>query len=354
MYLVFTSRLQKRPLHVVSLGASGTGKTYLQEKVAALVPEQEKVELTSSSENAFYYFGEGDLSHKLVLIEDMEGIGHMLYPIRELQSKSRISKTVPLKDSKGNLKTVRVEVEGPICLAGTTTKERIYQDNADRCLLVYLDNSPGQQDRIMEYQRKLSAGKTDTGEEETIKEQFKDIQSILRPIKTVNPYAEQLKVPDAVLKPLRTNAHYLAFIEAITFYHQYQRPIKADREGTPYIETTLEDIRWANRLLEGVLLAKSDELSGACRKFLENLKSWLQKENRQSFYAKELRAAFRISPDNLKYYLRQLHAYGHIKITGGNRYRKGFEYEIEDIGEYEKLKHNVGHTLDKLLQEASG
>ena len=33
MYLVFTSRLREQPLHIISLGASGTGKTYLQEKI---------------------------------------------------------------------------------------------------------------------------------------------------------------------------------------------------------------------------------------------------------------------------------------------------------------------------------
>ena len=31
MYLVFTSRLREQPLHIISLGGSGTGKTYLQE-----------------------------------------------------------------------------------------------------------------------------------------------------------------------------------------------------------------------------------------------------------------------------------------------------------------------------------
>ena len=46
MYLVFTSRLREQPLHIISLGASGTGKTYLQEKVSELIPEQGKLEIT--------------------------------------------------------------------------------------------------------------------------------------------------------------------------------------------------------------------------------------------------------------------------------------------------------------------
>jgi len=116
MYLVFTSRLREQPLHIIRLGASGTGKTYLQEKVSELIPEHHKLEITILSENAFYYFGQQELKHKLILIEDMDGAENVLYPLRELQSKKRISKTIPIKDSKGNLKTITMKVEGPILL----------------------------------------------------------------------------------------------------------------------------------------------------------------------------------------------------------------------------------------------
>jgi hypothetical protein len=36
MYLIFTSRKREHPLHIISLGSSGIGKTYLQEKVGEL------------------------------------------------------------------------------------------------------------------------------------------------------------------------------------------------------------------------------------------------------------------------------------------------------------------------------
>jgi len=56
MYLIFTSRKTNNPLHCISLGSSGTGKTHLQSKVAELIPEEDKVEITVLSANAFYYF----------------------------------------------------------------------------------------------------------------------------------------------------------------------------------------------------------------------------------------------------------------------------------------------------------
>lgn len=348
MYLVFTSRLREQPLHIISLGASGTGKTYLQEKVSELIPEQEKLEITILSENAFYYFDRKELKHKLVLIEDMDGAQDVLYPLRELQSKKRISKTLPIKDSKGNLRTITLQVEGPICLAGTTTRDRLMEDNSNRSLLIYLDNSHEHKDQIMEYQRRLSAGKVNTKEENELKEFFKDMQSVLKPVNVRNPYAELLKLPDYVFKPLRTNSHYLATIETITFYHQYQREVKTDpRSGELYIETTLEDIEWANRLLKDVLLAKSDELNQALRNFYETLKYHVKSSGKGAFYSKEVRERLRMNPMTVNRYTRELESRSFIKRTGGNK-KSGFEYEIVNWEEYTQLLTNI-NVLDDIL-----
>lgn len=53
-YLIYTSRTRENPLHLLCLGASGTGKTWLQEKVGELIPEEDKLEITTLSVNAFY------------------------------------------------------------------------------------------------------------------------------------------------------------------------------------------------------------------------------------------------------------------------------------------------------------
>ncbi len=73
MFLIFTSRKSANPLHCISLGSSGAGKTHLQSKVAELIPPHEIIDMTVLSENAFYYFNRTELRHKLILIEDMEG-----------------------------------------------------------------------------------------------------------------------------------------------------------------------------------------------------------------------------------------------------------------------------------------
>ena len=135
MYLIFTSRKRPQPLHIVSLGSSGTGKTHLQEKVGELMPEEDRIEITTLSENAFYYFGQRELKNKLILIEDLDGAESSLYPLRELQSKKRISKTVAHKNTKGETRTLHLVVEGPVSVSGCTTREQIYEDNANRSFL---------------------------------------------------------------------------------------------------------------------------------------------------------------------------------------------------------------------------
>ena len=349
MYLIFTSRKRENPLHIISLGSSGIGKTHLQEKVGALIPDEHKIEITTLSGNAFYYFGQQELRNKLILIEDLDGADEVLYPLREIKSKKRITKTVVIKNTKGETRTVTLIVEGPVCVAGCTTKESLYEDNANRSFLIYIDESKEQDEKIMSYQRSLSAGNIDLSEQWKTVEQFQDMQKILKPVSVRNPYAEQLQIPKEVFKPRRTNAHYLAFIEAVTFYHQYQRESQYDKEtGEEYIETTLEDIAEANRLMREVLIRKSDPLNAACRKYLEWLKAWLKMEGKTSFTNKEVRQMLRINPSNQKRYMIQLRDYDYVQKIKGE---KGLthHYEITNLEEYEKLKDGISSVLDEIL-----
>jgi predicted transcriptional regulator/energy-coupling factor transporter ATP-binding protein EcfA2 len=348
-YLVYTMRKQPVPLHVMFLGSSGSGKTYLQEKVSGLIPDEDKIEITQITENALYYFKQHELQNKLILIEDLDGAMAVFYPLRELQTKRRITKTVTLKDSKGNLKTITLTVEGPVCVSGCTTKEKIYDDNANRCILLYIDQGKEQDKHINEYQAKLAAGEVNKEREQQYKELFKNMQRLLRPIQVVNPYARHIQLPEQVFKPRRTMTLLLGFIEAITFYHQYQREVRQGAGGL-YIETTIEDIEAAFALLKDVLFSKSDELTKAARDFLEKLKQLSQEANTDTFNARAIREQLRLNPGSMKRHLAELARYGYIRPSG-NRYRKGsYEYTIVNLNEYEALKSSVEQHLQNILQ----
>jgi len=349
MYLIFTSRKTNNPLHCISLGSSGTGKTHLQSKVAELIPEEDKVEITVLSANAFYYFNRTELQHKLILIEDLDGAESVLYPLRELQSKKRITKTVVHKDTKGTTKTIHLTVEGPVCVAGCTTQESIYEDNSNRSFLLYIDESAEQDIRIMNYQRIASAGQLNENEQLESAELLRNVQRVLKPIKVINPYAMYLELPQSVFKPRRTNSHYLQFIEAITFYKQYQREKKYDEQtGEEFIETEIEDIREANELIQEVLLRKSDTITGATRNHLENLKAYLKENKQTTFTNSEIRRNLRVKETTLRRYNGQLLAENHIRRVKKTN-TKSYCYEIVDVAEYDTLKQQINTALQNCI-----
>lgn len=351
MYLIFTSRKRPQPLHIVSLGSSGTGKTHLQEKVGELIPEEDRIEITTLSENAFYYFGQRELKNKLILIEDLDGAENVLYPLRELQSKKRISKTVAHKNTKGETRTLHLVVEGPVSVAGCTTREQIYEDNANRSFLIYLDESEEQDTRIMDYQRAESAGQINSEAEGQSAQLLRNCQRLLEPIKVINPFAQYLQIPKEVFKPRRTNNHYLQFIEAVTFYHQHQRELKADQEtGEVFIESTIEDIKAANELMKPILLRKSDDLNGATRNHLEALLQWTKEKGKTSFGNREASRHFRKPIATIKRYHHQLVELGYL-ATEKQKDTKTYSYKLTTLANDDTRTQTIERALEQALYQ---
>jgi len=205
----------------------------------------------------------------------------------------------------------------------------------------------------MQYQRKHSAGKVDTSEQQNIVKQLQNMQRMLQAVQVRNPFAEFLKIPDEVFKPRRTNAHYLAFIELVTFYHQYQREKKYDQDtGEEYIETTREDIAEANKLMKEILLRKSDELNGATRNYFEKLKTWLTQESRTTYTNQEAKRVLRLPSSTIKRYQLYLFQSGYIRVANGKKHR-GYEYEIVSYEEYMKLRNHIATAMDEILDRLS-
>ena len=325
LYVAMTSRLLDSPLSVFCMARSGVGKSYLQERVAACFPDHTRLENTQFTENSFYYFGRRELSHMIVLIEDMDGAANVLFPIRELQSKKRISKTVTEKDKNGKMKTRTIVVEGPVCVIGATTKDRIYEDNANRSIMIHLDDSKEQDARVHAYTQALDAAKVDSEAQRTAQEELQHMQRVLRPIKVVNPYAELITLPQEVFKPRRTLGLLLGFIKAITFYHQQQREEKADATtGEVYIESTPEDVAQAFELMQETLFRKADELNGECRKLL----TWIHANNKGTFTAKEIRKPLGYAPRTLLRYLDELSEYGYLDRNRQKKHSTGHVYAL--------------------------
>lgn len=346
LYVAMTSRQCDDPLSAICLARSGTGKSYLMERVALCMPEDSKMENTQFTENSFYYFRREEIRGKIFLIEDMDGAQAVMYPIRELQTKQRISKTVTVKDRSGAMRTVSLVVEGPVSVIGCSTQENIYEDNANRSLLLYLDDSKEQDARIMDYQKEARAGLIDKAGEQEVRKQLQDVQRTLKPIKVVNPYAPLIALPQEVFKPRRTLGLLLGFVEAITFYHQLQREEKADEaSGEIYVESSPEDVQEAFALLGDTLFRKADELSGACRSLLE----WISASEKGSFTSQAIRKRLRMAPRTLNRYLSELTAYGYL-VQDKKKKHTGYVYTVASDA-MNDLPKAIAKQVDQVLEK---
>jgi DNA primase catalytic core len=354
LFFIFLTRFFKNPLHAIVMGSTGSGKTYLLQGVAQAVPRQHIHVTTSLSENTLYYTPQDFLKHKILLQEDLDGAYSALLPLRELMSNQEISRFSTKTNSRtGDSKQVYLHVEGPVCVAGATTRDKIYEDNANRSFLIQVEENPSHERQVLEYQGKLAAGLVNFKRYEENINVLKACQLLIEPIEVIIPFAPKLELPPHVFKKMRTKNHYLTLIKSITLWNQHQRKRVTDHDGNSFLLSTLEDVEWANYLSRDVLLRKSDELSGKTRQFFESLKEYIKELKSKSFYAKDIRRHFRMHPMELQRRLNDIEARGLIRCVSRSN-KPGNEYEIMIWDDYEQLRSGIdimGTILQNLKNE---
>src|SRR5208283_1750828 len=166
------------------------------------------------------------------------------YSIRTLQSRKKLRLLVPVKDpATGVVRSQDVEVEGPVAYLETTTNPYLNPENASRCFELYMDESPAQTQRIHQQQRRnrVLLDYDPEALTESICRRHHNAQRMLKAMRVIVPFAEQLSFPSQWLRTRRDNERFLCLIEAITLLHQYQRQRGTSGQGKPYVVATVED-----------------------------------------------------------------------------------------------------------------
>jgi hypothetical protein len=274
-YLAVISRKLEKPLAVLIQSTSAAGKSALMDAVLALAPPEETVAYSAMTGQSLFYLGQGDLKHKALAIAEEEGARHASYALKLLQSQGTLTIASTGKDpASGKLVTQTYTVEGPVALMMTTTAIDLDEELKNRCLVLTIDESREQTRAIQDRQRfeetleGLAAGE----DRAAIVALHQDAQRLLRPLKVVNPFAEQLTFLDDKTRTRRDHRKYLGLIRAIALLHQHQRPIRQlvrpGREVVDYVEATIDDIAAANHLAHAVLGVTLDELPPQTRRLL--------------------------------------------------------------------------------------
>ncbi|QDU21825.1 hypothetical protein [Urbifossiella limnaea] len=153
VYLIGVSRLLPHPLSGIIRGSSSSGKSYTVEKVAGLFPSEAVIRATQMTPQALFHMKPGSLSHRWVVAGERSRLedgdrAEATRALREMLASGRLSKLMPVKVGTG-IETQLIEQEGPIAFTETTTLTAVFEEDANRCLMLQTDETPAQTKRII-------------------------------------------------------------------------------------------------------------------------------------------------------------------------------------------------------------
>ena len=353
LMVIATSYKMNDTLHALIQGSSGSGKTHLMTKIFSLLPEGIKKKFTRLTEGNLYNWGEYELCHTVICIEDLDSLEEkVLLAFRELISSGALSSGTSVKDENTNgISSIQKMVYGPIASMCCTTKGEVYEDNMGRCFVIAVDESKAQTMRIIEYQNKRAAGKIDEQKEKQCVEFIQAMVGLLKSYEVINPYADKVQLPEEAHKIRRLNGLYQSFVKSVTLMHQYQR--KKDERGRLISEK--EDLQLAAEIMFESIVLKVDELDGSLRQFYEHLKTYVKTKGNghhesYEFNQREVRQALHLSKTQLHRYLNDLSQLEYIRQSGGH-INKGFNYKILYWDNIQALRAKVKRHLQGQLDQ---
>jgi hypothetical protein len=341
-YLAGVSRLLAKPLAVIIQSTSAAGKSALMEAVLSFFPAESQVKYSAMTGQSLYYLGEANLKHRILAIVEEEGAEKAGYALKLLQSEGELTIASTGKDPhSGRMETQTYHVEGPVAIVLTTTSIDLDEELMNRCLVLTVDESREQTERIHALQREAR-----TVEGILAAEQRKDVlrvmqnaQRLLKPWRIANDFARELTFTSGRTRTRRDHEKYLTLIDSIALLHQHQRePITRrvggpadDREGVQapgtvaMLPVTLEDIEAANRIAPEVLGRSLDELPPQTRRLLEAIKELIRARMKAEgleqrlclFTRREIREATGWSPMQVRRHLERLGELEYVHLRSG-------------------------------------
>ncbi len=357
-YLIGTSRLLPKPLSGIFRAQSGCGKSFLMECVAELTPPEQVHFFSRLTPQALYYLEPDALTHKLLIVDERDGSEEAEYPIRTLQTRRVLKLAVPVKDpNSGKIRTVVLEIHGPIAYMESTTDQRINPENANRCFELYLDESEKQTQAIFAAQRRSRtlAGWQMERQKEKIVRTHRNAQRLLRPVKIIIPFVDHIEFPVAWLRGRRDNDRFLSLIEGLAFLHQHQRRVSLDG-NTEYIEASIEDYAHAYDLAHQVFAQASSDLPKPVADFLAQLEKIVPQKAREAklapdtftFTRRDIREAVNLPDYMVKRYMRAIEELEYVQVQ---RAPQGGSYRYKMAETVKKPRHLDGLMRPEALRE---
>jgi hypothetical protein len=346
-YLGAVSRLLDRPLAIIVQSSSAAGKTTLMDAILAFVPPEERIKYSAMTGQSLFYMAGTDLKHKVLAIVEEAGAEKASYALKLLQSEGELRIASTGKDPHtGRMETQEYHVEGPTMIFLTTTSHELDEELQNRCLVLTVDESREQTERIHMLQReaRTEAGLARKTRRAELLELHRAAQTLLQPLPVFNPYAEKLRFLSDRLRTRRDHEKYLILIDALAvlFQHQRERKVVAGREC---IVATLDDIARANELAHEALGRGLDDMPPQTRRLLGLIQK-MEREKSEGWRRRDLRAFTGWSDTALKVHLGRLVELEYVLTRRDPEHLNGLVYELLFDGDASATKPHLSGLLD--------
>lgn len=344
LYLIASSYKFKYNLHAVVHSEDITIGSEFVTKIARLIPETEQYFIDITSSRTFRYYGNSKINDKLILIPDYSGVtsSKAINDLKRLQAKGQIISDAPTKGDNGEVVTNRTEVNGHSSSIGACRNSKKYFEGEPRTVLVSMDNSTEQMQRLMEYDCLDMMGQLDEKSEQYAKELLQYVIQNVHSFEVINPHAEALMLPINVKNARMLTLQLNYFVSLIALFRQYQR--EKDKQGR--VIATKEDIQTGVNLFLDALMATIDELDAGTRQFFDKLKACIlncptKKETKLS--SLDIQKVMNISKSHANRFLSTLIDCEYIKKEGFKN--TGFTYTVTNWDELNSIKTQIQNKL---------
>lgn len=279
LYTIMTSRKLNRPLSAIVQGASASGKSYIIENIAKLMPPEDVIQAHDFTDQVFYYMEQGSLQHKVIVSgerlhehrgKDGEAQDNTK-AFREMVGSGYLRKVVTVKVG-GELTSKIIEQPGPIAYVESTTATAIHDEDATRLLPLVTDESAEQTEMVVEMQkREVKGEKTSAAKQQDITQRHHAMQRLLKPYTVRIPYVDSISLPQTNIATRRTFGHLVSVIKAVALLRQCQKEVRHGADAVEYIEADEKDYRIVYQLMRKILSRTYSPLNQKSKDLLDTL-----------------------------------------------------------------------------------
>jgi len=318
-----------RPFGIIIVNQLGVGKSYVQEQVASIFPQERVDQPTSVTEKVVNYLA-GSFKGRVVRIDELFGTEEGMPYIRVWMTNGRLEHWVTDKDT---LQPRKIKTEGsPVFM--TTTTGIVEAQYGSRNWILACNISTEQTKDIHRFQevKDLIPDKLNDAQENQVAFLTKVIRWILQ-------NAKQVLIPFRISFPFenprtrRDKPKFKDMIKCIAQVRQLQRK-QFEYKGKTYIIAEAQDFEDAFRICAKFLTSTLLTLDDDCIKIL----GWARKEAQtNTFTASEVKRGTNIPKTTLYRRLAHLTDLGYVDAIMDASGQKAAAYELTELGLEEQV-----------------